>query len=140
MTNFKDGLKCGDQKKYYDSGYLKETNYYENDLLEGDSCFYDDKTEILMRHYIYSKGKKEGRQIEYNREGRESINYIAKDGDVEGYYELKGAKGPITFYTMINKKKEGEACDFHTDGTVAKRQWYKNGLLHGKCEQFKSDG
>lgn len=136
------------------SPYLKNGNYK----------LYSKNT-VLLKDYTYSKGKKNGRCIDYYESGKVESEKIYKDDSFNGvctdYYPTGQVKAKATFLngkingTYIkyaengNTIEEGSAINDIQDGTI-KKYWdngnlytwetYKNGHKNGVYRSFYQTG
>lgn len=113
VLRYKNNMLNGESRYFYESGRLRISEVYENDVLHGlFQGFFDNKTNSLIETGQYIKGKRSGTWYSYysvNKKQREVIQY--KLG-----------------------KKHGRYLKYYPSGNI----WIKANYLHGKLEgEFK---
>jgi len=114
----KDNFENGYYKGYHTNfGFLQSEGLVENNKVQGQWKFYQ------------KDGKTLKQIIEYKND---SVNGIRKD-----FWE-NGNLQSISNWKM--GKESGESIIYHENGNIDEKHFIKNGQIHGRIEQFYSDG
>jgi antitoxin component YwqK of YwqJK toxin-antitoxin module len=101
--------------------------YYENDKLQSET--------------FYKEGKRDGKWVEYFKDGTvaDIVNY--KNGYLNGLYESYYENGQLNYrMTFINNKLDGVYEDYYPDGKKEEIRSYKVGLKEGDWMGYFSNG
>jgi antitoxin component YwqK of YwqJK toxin-antitoxin module len=124
----RDGKPDGFWKTYYENGILKSEGKRSEFLLDSTWNFYDDKGNIsLIINYL--NGKKNGKRIQYQQDGRIEEYFVndVKQGLTKYYYASGKLKKTIPF---DNGLENGIAYVFdENDGRIIQILRYKKGFL-----------
>lgn len=84
ITSYVEGKKQGMQTIFHSNNQLSCERLYENDLLEGQCCWYSENN-ILIKVAYYHQNKLHGKTILFNHEGKiiEKSTYFM--GKLSGY-------------------------------------------------------
>ncbi len=160
-TNFEDGERNGTAITYYSNGKKRKELYYVNDNLDGIQKEWSEDG-ILEETTTYKNDKKEGLHQVFDESGIlvETENY--KDDELNGQYISYWTKDTIkqtvnyknglkigkeyTYYEsgklateanyIDDEKYDGLVAEYYEDGTILKKENYKNNILDGDFEQY----
>jgi antitoxin component YwqK of YwqJK toxin-antitoxin module len=123
----KDGQPDGYWKTYYENGVLKSEGNRKEFLLDSTWKFYSDSGNLLLV-INYSKGKKNGNRITYQKGNILEENFIddVKQGWTKVYYNDGSLKRKVFF---VDGREEGIAREYSPDGTVITLIEYKKGYI-----------
>ncbi|MFY0631688.1 MAG: toxin-antitoxin system YwqK family antitoxin [Flavobacteriaceae bacterium] len=116
--NYHNGYRKGAWKEYFESGKLKEKYFFNNDhRLEGHYSMHYDNGNPKTRGNYDEKGRKSGKWIEYNSEGKIRKSALYKLGELDGVYK-----------------------DYYHDGKLKSKGKYYGGTKIGTWFYYYSDG
>lgn len=111
-----DGKSQGKANYYYESGALKETTTYKNDLKDGPSLHY------------YESGNL-----------RISTNY--KNDTTDGYYKYYNLNGSLNAEGwMKNNLSAGTWHNYNENGTLSRDVYFVNDEINGPEKNYEADG
>jgi antitoxin component YwqK of YwqJK toxin-antitoxin module len=163
VKSFKAGTEVGVSKSYFPNGNLKEEGQFDEKGKHTGvwkAYFYNG---ALSREYSYLNGQKQGKGVEYDRDGIKhyefeynggnytSILFFDKKGNV--IKEFKEEKNVLnySFYSpdgikefdgaLKNGENDGLWSNYYTTtGTIFKTSNYKKGELNGLITEYFGDG
>jgi antitoxin component YwqK of YwqJK toxin-antitoxin module len=132
-SNFRNGLKNGEETEYNDKGTITYIRNYKNGILDGIFKQFDDFGNILSQG-IYKDGMKEETWKEADPETRVIIYQNFKDDVLQNYVWTSTYPNEKIFIEgTYNKdgKKQGIFKIYNDDGTLKSTESYKNGKRNG---------
>jgi len=168
IYQWNNGMLHGIQKDFYPSGKMKALMCYDNDVYDGSNNIWDEQGNLL-KEATYVNKKLEGRYLEKDKEGRESISYYKNNkregpyivyhseqtegGEkikiIEAHYKNNQLHGEVVEYvkgakflmtTYENGIKEGVEEFFYPNGIVASHCIFKDNVLEGLACQYHTNG
>lgn len=133
---YKNGKKNGISTHYYmNSGDLRSTDTYVDDVKQGECVDYQGGTKIVGQN---DKGKAQGVFTTYSSKGKvlATVTYIddKKEGEEKTYYDSGELRGIMTYVHGI---KQGVYTEFDKKGNVTKKENYINGWKDGIHEKLE---
>jgi len=158
-----DGKYDGAYKRFYENGNLKEEGTYKLDKLVGETVSYFEDGTVSDRLVYDEEGKKNGKYIEYDRDGIKFLEFEYKKGNIVGYknFDKSGKivkedsqKGGDFYYTSmfadgelrseglynIRGGSEGEWKFYDYNGTLKSTVKYKDDLREGEYVSYYANG
>lgn len=124
-TNFSNGKKSGLFRQYYDNAKIQEDTYYQNDLKNGSSRWYN-KTGRMIAEYNYLNGNFEGEQKTfYDNDTLQNLSTYKNNqlfGDYKEYYRNGNLKISGKY---VDGLKEGAWIEYDELGKPSKTVKYK---------------
>ena len=157
-----EGKNSGVWNTYYSDGKLHEKNNYDKGELTGANLEYA-ANNILLNEFKYRKGELIGYTF-FNKKGKVIKEAKKKGGKffyeghsingsitTEGLYNVKGGKQGIwKFFTdngVLNSvgnykdgKADGESIDYHGNGQIKTKCFYKNDTVQGYQSEYYENG
>lgn len=133
---YKNGKKNGISTYYYmNSGDLKSTDTYVDDIKQGECIDYEDGLKIVGQN---DKGKAQGVFTTYSSKGKvlAIVTYVddKKEGEEKTYYDSGELRGIMPY---IHGIKQGIYKEFDKKGNVTKTENYINGWKDGIHEKLE---
>lgn len=139
-----DYIYNGLQEYYYDTGQLKTSENFKDDLRDGQRTTYR-----LNGSITFSEKWKDGelhgpsKYYDENKEGGEYLRRLDhyKNGEQDGLAETYHSNGQLMskFYSK-NYNIEGLSVSYYSDGQLQRKANYKNGEQDGPEEEYFEDG
>ena len=136
-------VSCQDvevRKTYYDSGELKSTENYVDDVRQGESKFYYDSGE-LKSTVNYVDGLLQGEWKSYFESGEleSTVNYVdgLKQGEWKSYFESGELRSTVNY---VDDVRQGESKFYYDSGELASTGNYVDGLLQGEYKAYFRSG
>lgn len=133
------GEKQNTDSFFYNSGKLKEVNFYKNGLLNGITTGYY-SSGAKQYEISFKDDKKDGLTVNYYPNGKiQSLGWYS-DGDQNGDWVDYNEKGNTTFYgTYLNNDYYGTTQSFFANGALDDETEYISGWVSA-LHQFDSNG
>lgn len=125
---------------YYSNGKKRKTGLITDGDLDGTWKYYS-KYNVLEKEENYSKGKLNGKTIDYFMDGSKYVerNYVngVEDGAYHAYY-INGKLKKEGY--MVDGNEEGYWKSYYIDGTLEEVDYYHNGDIEGWLEYRDETG
>ena len=142
IATYKDGVLEGNNFLFHENGKKYINAIYENDSLNGQYEYFNNKGALLQRKYFKS-GKVDGIYKSYFGVGEKLLEFLIpyKNGEVDGEILEYYANGDVyakSYY--IAGKKSGLETVYHYNKNISSEINYINGELSGSYKTFHSNG
>lgn len=148
ISDFKNGMKSGEQNLFNLDGSLKSIAHFKNDLLNGKKeVFLSDGT--FIEKYKYKKGKKHGKYKAYHRNGNLKEEGRFKNDLLIGNRKTYDNQGELVRDEnfAIHKNEEGIPTSvmegrnryYYNNGNISQDLHYKNGKKDGLNKEYHPD-
>lgn len=141
VATFRDGKPVGKVKRFYPNGRISVTMAYD---AGSDTCRVETFHESTGKRESagqYVGGKREGRWVIYNEDGRPlEVSYYAR-GRLHGQQSLLYDDGRLfTLTTWVDSLREGPFVRYFPSGAKRTEANYHADELHGKYRTWGADG
>jgi antitoxin component YwqK of YwqJK toxin-antitoxin module len=136
-TNYVNGVRHAEYKRYYESGALSEKITYNL----GDRVAYEDYTEdgkTLKGKISYFEEGIDGKRYSYSNEGKLQMIRIYEMGRLIGYSYLDKNKKEIPMIPLVNET--GKIVAYFDNGKKSRELEYVNGQLENDYLQYYYSG
>lgn len=141
MGKFKDEKREGNWFLVDENYQIISELYFEKNELQGEQKYYFSNSTQQKETTIYQKGSKEGRSIDYYKNGliKNEENYTNDklNGKLTNYYSVGGKFCDLEY---VDGEYNGMQTCYYSDGTKRHEISYLNGELHGVSNYYFTDG
>jgi antitoxin component YwqK of YwqJK toxin-antitoxin module len=136
--NFKE---VGPHTKYHRNGQVYKKMHYSMGRLDGVTQIYDEYGNLYCE-IPYDNDRREGLLKTYNPDGTVETESLYADDQYCGGKEFSYEDGVLRAQCEMNcELPEGEELEFHENGTIASKSFYKHGMpVDGRYEYRDENG
>ncbi|MEZ4887552.1 MAG: hypothetical protein R3E32_22660 [Chitinophagales bacterium] len=127
--SYKAGKLDGEFTQYHKNGKTQEVSNYRNGVKHGASKWYYETGNILS-DFEYNNGALEGKSNTYHNNGKVKTASNYKNSKLNGSYQSYYPDGKLEKEgTYDNGEKDGKWVYYNKEEKVAKTEWYEKGEL-----------
>jgi antitoxin component YwqK of YwqJK toxin-antitoxin module len=140
----KDSARHGEFKRWFVSGKIAETAFYQNDTLEGERKLYFESG-LLERLENYKKGVIDGKYQAFRESGALEIEQTYSNGALNGWSYKYHPNGVLEEKVMlIDNEENGPFTEYYETGVLKAEGMYiykdDQALEQGELKEYDSTG
>ncbi len=133
-------IKDGEFISYYETGFIKESGYYDKGTMVGKWKFYNRKGK-LKKELNYTKNLLNGKYSDKYANGVKRVEGFYKSGKFHGDYKERHPNGSLKLQAhYIEGILEGDYISYYDNGKIEMEGPYKKGKKVGVWKSYYSNG